>query len=497
MAVTRITATKNGNAAIRYALTEQQQNKTKGVERVLLASGLNVDPAHAESQMSATREAFGKDGGSHVQAYRLIQSFGLDELNPDNPEDIEMANRLGYELALELYPDKEVVIVTQADGDGGMLHNHIVVNAVGFIDGKSIRAERRDWNHISKVNDAVIERAGLKPLARSGVENRSTMAERKLDAKGEYVWKGDLKARIEDAAAMIESKDSFIERMRDEHQVDVRFRGKKGVSYAFTDDEGKQRVARGKTLGTDFQLESLEERFEANRKARLEAEAAKPKQMAFDLEAALADIGLAPKKRVEKPVQRAAESKAEPPELDIDSILGDFALTPEQKRKSEELKEREAKEEAERRAEQERAEQIRQQMETQRELERQAEAARLAEEKRQEDAEKARVARERQERAEAEEAARRYCEAMRKRLDAVTPKGAADKLSQTAYLERFMALEPELQGKPMPKLVSTMADEPYTDADIARKARSELFDEKRAERTHQQVIQSDTGLERD
>jgi len=263
MAVTRVTNTRDGAAAIRYAFEEPSHKE--GMDRVLMASGSNLDPNFAMQQMRDVWERFGKAerdvgnvrlksgekaDGRMVEMYRVIQSFGLNELDPDNPEHIAIANDIGQTLANELYPDKQALIVTQADGEGGKLHNHILVNSLSFKDGKSIRGKEASWKTISDKSDEILERHGLKPIEREVGAINSTMAERKLREKGEYVWKDDLRGRIDSAMSNrdIVSQDDFVDYMRDEYDVGVRFRGKKGASYDFVDENGKKRTSRATAL---------------------------------------------------------------------------------------------------------------------------------------------------------------------------------------------------------------------------------------------------------
>jgi len=333
MAYTRVTNTRDGQSAISYAFDEPTHKE--GLERVLLASGSNLDPKFATQQMKATWENFGKADGDTVQMYRIIQSFGFDELNPNNLEDVENANAMGLALASELYPDKQSLIVTQADGEGGKLHNHILVNSVGFVDGKSLRGNRKEWKAISAKSDEIIQRYGLEPIRQEGTRNRRTMAERKLAGKGEYVWKDDLKERITQTLGdtTVISRDAFIERMRDESDVDVRFRGK-GVSYAFLDDNEKKRIIRSGRLGEDFGREELDGQFNRNNESQQKVEVSPVSEVfSFDIDSELEALSKAhtPRKRrnnspvVESSVQKEVrlEREARKEARRIDNLHGE------------------------------------------------------------------------------------------------------------------------------------------------------------------------------
>lgn len=269
MAVTNINGTRNGTGAVSYVL----RPKEKGRERVRSISGNNVNIERASEQMRITREAYGKNGinsrngKEFVQAYRLKQSFSDKELDPNSDEDVATCNRMGLELAKEVYPDHEVLVVTHSDGLGGKLHNHLIINAVSFETGKSLRAELTNWNYVSQKSDEILKRNGLSVIDNKKGQDKKTQAEVELAERGEYVWKEDLKERIRTTLSNDEiiDRDRFIEHMKEEHEVDVRFRGK-GMSYAFEDEDGKKRRIRSSRMGTNFQKENIEELIEENKK---------------------------------------------------------------------------------------------------------------------------------------------------------------------------------------------------------------------------------------
>lgn len=269
MAVTRITKTRKGTEAINYVLRPKDKNK----ERVLSVSGLNVSTTFTREQMDATRESYGKNkinpqtGKEFVQNYRLIQSFSDTELNPESDEDIQKCNDVGYALAGALYPDHEVLVVTHGDGVGGKLHNHLIINATSFVTGKQLRSYETDWQYISEKSDGVLKNFGMSPIKKQSVaKDRTTQAERKLADKGVLPWKDDLKDKIGAvlSAGVVSSREEFITAMDEEYGIDVNYRGKKGMSYAFTDDDGKKRKSRAGKLGEMFQIESVDSMLSEN-----------------------------------------------------------------------------------------------------------------------------------------------------------------------------------------------------------------------------------------
>lgn len=466
MAYTRVTNTKSGAAAIRYAYEEPSHKA--GMERVLASSGSNLDPRFAMQQMRATWDAFGKNDGKTVQMYRIVQSFGLDELDPNNPDDVAKANAIGLEFASEMYPDRQALIVTQADGEGGKLHNHILVNSVSFVDGKSLRGERTRWEHISAKSDEIIKRHGLEPLESKKAKSKTTIAERKLDEQGKYVWKSDLKGRIEAVLddESVTSQDAFIERMRDDFGVDVRFRGK-GISYSFTDDEGKKRVIRSSRLGEDYGKENIENAFVKNKSQQATQSSSSVIDIGLDLESELQAI-----RGAYKPKAKAREPKKSNP------LLEAFKREREAKQQAEEQR----KEQERLAREQQELERIRQ--EEQAELERERlKRERQAQQEREEQARREREEKQRQ--AERERQIQLQREQALKRIHrATTP---YNKVS-VAFVDEFIKSTDELRGKTH----TTISGErvPYSDMDIYHYTRFKMAEEKRkAQQGHDIAIE--------
>ena len=491
MAITRVTNTRNGASAIRYAFEEPSHKK--GMDRVLAASGSNLDTNFAMQQMKATWKSHGKDNGKAVQMYRIIQSFGLDELDPNNPEDIEKANMIGLEFASEVYPDRQSLIVTQADGEGGKLHNHILVNSVGFADGKSLRGKATNWSYISDKSDEIIQRHGLEPLEKDKSKDKETMAELKLRSKGEYVWKDDLKARIESNLDNlgVMSKESFKDSMESDYEVSVKYRGK-GLSYSFLDDEGKQRRIRASRLGSDYELEALEERFKANLEEQEipqektevlqdesqsnqdieESVLQEEKVLFFDIDAELENLR-GKKSSKDKPTIDSSVIEKVRQEMELEKIerLHEDALIENahhdaliDNQEVDAQKEKELEDQARIRAEKEK-----ERMEKKKELE-----------------EKQRLQRELEAQRELERQEELRRERLRQRIEGVAPYNHADITDE--FIDRFDEVSQELEGK-------INISKPYNDLDFYHITDRRLKEEARQEGEQQEVVKDFDGLE--
>ena len=132
MAVTKTHPIKSTlKAAIDYILNPE---KTDGK---LLASSFGCGLETADIEFAWTREAAG-DRGTHLGRH-LIQSFAVGETTP------EEAHKIGMELAQAVLGGKyEFVLTTHVDKDH--LHNHLIFNAVSFVDYKKYHSNKQSYH---------------------------------------------------------------------------------------------------------------------------------------------------------------------------------------------------------------------------------------------------------------------------------------------------------------------------------------------------------------
>ena len=281
MAVVKVATTKNITAALKYLLETESHDGIH--DRIGSISAQLMDPYNSVVEARDTLKRFAKYNYSGynevtpegldkeaIEGYVLIQSFHNDELDPDDQLDLDKANEAGHELARRLYgDDRQFLVVTQADN--GVVHNHIVAVNARFTDGRAIRGRATSFYKTKQYSDEILAQMGIRNInaerEAEGKENKS-FGEVKAEARGEYIWKNDLATRIQDCMTFdwATDKESFITAMA-ERGVDVRFRGK-GISYSFTDEEGKQRRIRGSKMSSEFQLENLVKQMSANADAQ-------------------------------------------------------------------------------------------------------------------------------------------------------------------------------------------------------------------------------------
>ena len=279
MAITTITSTKNGKGSIDYVLKGRTEDKKNPEERTLAVRGHNLDPSRAAEQMAAVWRNFGKDDGNTIQTYRIIQSFRESDFHKDNYEDIEKANEIGLALAEKLYPNRQALIVTQADGEGGKVHNHIIVNSVEPVAGKSLRGIETSWEKtISKANDDILKEYEIKALERDTLRDVAySRSELSIITDKTASWKDTIRDAVEDSISdkNITSIDDLKEKLKDDYDIDLKLRGKT-ITYAGTFNTSKdeenpkfvERKVRATKLGNNYTLEGLNHGFRENEKQR-------------------------------------------------------------------------------------------------------------------------------------------------------------------------------------------------------------------------------------
>lgn len=289
---------KSAAAAISYALGPNRMKEDtkewliehgcppdalKGNDRAVVRSGINISPTYASVEMKAVRQHANGDTIKN-QAIRIIQSFSNDDLDITKPENWQKCNEIGYEFARRAfggvddeskegyYPPYQIAVYTHVDGKGHKLHNHIIVNKTNLNDGKQWIVDNLDqeWRSFREINDAVCREYGLEITQERSKKVKKTISERELEMKGQYVWKNDLRSRIDDALADLKKKNINLEAALKTRGVDVRRRGQNGISYAFVDNEGKKRISRGQRLGTTYERNNIDEYEEGIKQQRSE-----------------------------------------------------------------------------------------------------------------------------------------------------------------------------------------------------------------------------------
>lgn len=181
--------------------------------------------------------------GREVEALSIVQSFSPDELDRGSADDVRACHFAGQLLAEQLYPGVPVLVVTHTDGDGGCLHNHLLVVNDGT-DGRALPARSRSHRTVSRANDAVMRSLSLSVIG----EEAETWAR-----KRESIPEGAFERELGDAvcAALSEGGVYSVGTFRDAlarhgvqlEEVPLKERGADGRRRIVMDGAGRPVVA--------------------------------------------------------------------------------------------------------------------------------------------------------------------------------------------------------------------------------------------------------------
>jgi hypothetical protein len=237
MATIKLSTTKNANALLKYA-----------EKRAEVSNSLDCDVNYVRNQFKATREIWGKNGG--IQAHHVIQSFKPNEVDP------QQANKIGLELAEKMAKGHEVAVYTHTDKDH--IHNHIVINAVNYEDGRKFHAHGQEAiDRFREASDELCKEKGLSIVEERSADVRYTLAEQSLLEKGESSWKDEIRTAIDQTKEQAASFEEFQERLRGQG-VQATLRGK-NITYEHLESNKK---VRGTKLGLAYEKETILHGFE-------------------------------------------------------------------------------------------------------------------------------------------------------------------------------------------------------------------------------------------
>ena len=199
-------------------------DKTNLNERMQLVSGHNCVPEMALKSFLATQALYKAEQEKHIAEgkenvlfYQYVQSF-----SPDDKLTPEQAHEIGMQFVREFFPNHEVVVATHLDNN--QLHNHFVINATSFKDGKKLHMNKHTLADMRQLNDEICLAHGLSVLRPYDPKKKSMnlgQREYRAQEKGQS-WKFELLLVITDLMKTCGSKQEFIDKLR-ECGYDVRW----------------------------------------------------------------------------------------------------------------------------------------------------------------------------------------------------------------------------------------------------------------------------------
>ena len=167
-----------------------------------------------------------------VLARHLIQSFDIGEVTP------EEAHEIGKQLADEWLKGKyEYVIATHIDK--GHCHNHIIFNAVNYVDFHAYRSNKRTYRELRQLSDEICKEHGLSVIPPS--QNKGMDYKEYSEAKRGTSWKQKLKQTIDRLVITAKDYDDFLRLMQEAGQE--RFTRSKTIGENYTEERIKERIA--------------------------------------------------------------------------------------------------------------------------------------------------------------------------------------------------------------------------------------------------------------
>lgn len=121
----------------------------------------------------------------YVEAYSLVQSFGHDELDPDDPDSWMRANELGRAIAEDRFPGHPALIATEINGRSGCVHNHLIVGAIHADSGRSIDSNLVTHARLAIEHDRVLAQHGF--VQREDMRSLVADAKRRMDEAREAI----------------------------------------------------------------------------------------------------------------------------------------------------------------------------------------------------------------------------------------------------------------------------------------------------------------------
>ena len=284
MAYSKVFLRKSGKALLKYAIGKDAKGHNGKEQRNEVIGYVNLVPG-VDVAMQMQQYWDKMKSGHKNQMIHVIQSFSKKEFNPDDPNDLQMANHLGVEFAQLHYPGRQVAVFTQIDGKAGCVHNHIAVNNVSMEDYRACDKEQYYHPTIKKWTDKITEKYTVRD---TGIKNpeKLTQSEKSLREKGEYSWKDDLRERIKKSLKECESADEFFEKLQSngvgiEHKQSKRKTAKHTDFYVYDlqdlsnvpdgEKAPKHTKVRSYNMGHLYDVDGVQEYFDLKESAKLKA----------------------------------------------------------------------------------------------------------------------------------------------------------------------------------------------------------------------------------
>ena len=228
--------------AIAYILNPEKTDEK------LLVSSYGCASETAAREFEWTRKIAEQKGMTPVRiiARHVIQSFEIGEVTP------ELAHEIGKQFADEILGGKyEYVLTTHIDKDH--VHNHLIFNAVDFVDYHAYKSYKRIYYDMREVSDRLCKDNGLSVIPPS--QNKGMGYKEYTETKRGTSWKQKLKQTIDRIVITAKDYDDFLRLMQ---EAGYEIKTGKYISFRA---KGQERFTRSKTIGENYTEERIKERI--------------------------------------------------------------------------------------------------------------------------------------------------------------------------------------------------------------------------------------------
>ena len=228
--------------AIAYILNPEKTDEK------LLVSSYGCASETAAREFEWTRKIAEQKGMNPVRiiARHVIQSFEIGEVTP------ELAHEIGKQFADEILGGKyEYVLTTHIDKDH--VHNHLIFNAVDFVNYHAYKSYKRIYYDMREVSDRLCKENGLSVIPPS--QNKGMGYKEYTEAKRGTSWKQKLKQTIDRLVITAKDYDDFLRLMQ---EAGYEIKTGKYISFRA---KGQERFTRSKTIGENYTEERIKERI--------------------------------------------------------------------------------------------------------------------------------------------------------------------------------------------------------------------------------------------
>ena len=137
--------------------------------------------------------------------------------------------------------------------DKGHCHNHIIFNAVNYVDFHAYRSNKRTYRELRQLSDEICKEHGLSVIPPS--QNKGMDYKEYTEAKRGTSWKQKLKQTIDRLVITAKDYDDFLRLMQ---EAGYEIKTGKYISFRA---EGQERFTRSKTIGENYTEERIKERI--------------------------------------------------------------------------------------------------------------------------------------------------------------------------------------------------------------------------------------------